>query len=126
MRANGADTVYMSFGAMVKDFIREDLIELYRTMFDLLSMKMYFGAYHFKQKWLVGEQTATGKENSNPLITDSLLKTIRSVLTDSKVHIKMEVVSTCSSRVKFIATCSYSRLNDLTTSRENDLKLPQL
>ncbi|GKA82358.1 hypothetical protein Tco_0789106 [Tanacetum coccineum] len=34
MRANGADTVYMSFGAMVKDFTREDLIELYRTMFD--------------------------------------------------------------------------------------------
>ncbi|GJS49168.1 hypothetical protein Tco_0599289 [Tanacetum coccineum] len=42
------------------------------------------------------------------------------------VHIKMEMVSTCSSRVKFIAACSYSRLNDLTTSRKNDLKLPQL
>ncbi|GJR80973.1 hypothetical protein Tco_0151758 [Tanacetum coccineum] len=40
------------------------------------------------------------------------------------VHIKIEVVSTCSSRVKFIATCLYSRLNDLTTSRGNDLKLP--
>ncbi|GJW35665.1 putative ribonuclease H-like domain-containing protein [Tanacetum coccineum] len=34
IRANGADTVCMSFGAMVKDFTREDLIELYRTMFD--------------------------------------------------------------------------------------------
>ncbi|GKD74620.1 hypothetical protein Tco_1332902 [Tanacetum coccineum] len=34
MRANRADTVYMSFGAMIKDFTREDLIELYRTMFD--------------------------------------------------------------------------------------------
>ncbi|GJV11844.1 hypothetical protein Tco_1353385, partial [Tanacetum coccineum] len=34
IRANGADTVYMSFGAMLKDFTREDLIELYRTMFD--------------------------------------------------------------------------------------------
>ncbi|GJU33819.1 hypothetical protein Tco_1182173 [Tanacetum coccineum] len=33
-RANGADTVYMSFGAMIIDFTREDLIELYRTMFD--------------------------------------------------------------------------------------------
>ncbi|GJW76016.1 hypothetical protein Tco_0137698, partial [Tanacetum coccineum] len=32
MRANGADTVYMSFGAMVKDFTREDLIELYRLV----------------------------------------------------------------------------------------------
>ncbi|GKG19319.1 hypothetical protein Tco_0376418, partial [Tanacetum coccineum] len=29
IRANGADTVYMSFGAMLKDFTREDLIELY-------------------------------------------------------------------------------------------------
>ncbi|GJS07335.1 hypothetical protein Tco_0364131 [Tanacetum coccineum] len=30
IRANGADTVYMSFGAMLKDFTIEDLIELYR------------------------------------------------------------------------------------------------
>ncbi|GJY78859.1 retrovirus-related pol polyprotein from transposon TNT 1-94 [Tanacetum coccineum] len=41
------------------------------------------------------------------------------------VHIKMEMASTCSSRVKFIATCSYSRLNDFITSRKNDPKLPQ-
>ncbi|GJZ41388.1 hypothetical protein Tco_0588274 [Tanacetum coccineum] len=34
IRANGADTVYMSFRAMLKDFTREDLIELYRTKFD--------------------------------------------------------------------------------------------
>ncbi|GJT02404.1 hypothetical protein Tco_0823573 [Tanacetum coccineum] len=27
---NGADTVYMSFGAMLKDFTREDIIKLYR------------------------------------------------------------------------------------------------
>ncbi|GKF00261.1 hypothetical protein Tco_0023611, partial [Tanacetum coccineum] len=32
MRANRDDTVYMSFGAMVKDFTREDLIELYRLV----------------------------------------------------------------------------------------------
>ncbi|GKC84872.1 putative reverse transcriptase domain-containing protein, partial [Tanacetum coccineum] len=32
IRANGADNVYMSFGAMLKDFIREDLIELYRLV----------------------------------------------------------------------------------------------
>ncbi|GJV34523.1 putative reverse transcriptase domain-containing protein [Tanacetum coccineum] len=32
MRANRADTFYMSFGAMVKDFIREDLIELYKLV----------------------------------------------------------------------------------------------
>ncbi|GJU16699.1 hypothetical protein Tco_1144665 [Tanacetum coccineum] len=29
---HGADTVYMSFGAMLKDFTREDLIELYRLV----------------------------------------------------------------------------------------------
>ncbi|GJR12844.1 hypothetical protein Tco_0795496 [Tanacetum coccineum] len=32
IRANGADAVYMSFGAMLKDFTREDLIELYRLV----------------------------------------------------------------------------------------------
>ncbi|GJX64075.1 hypothetical protein Tco_0298418 [Tanacetum coccineum] len=32
IRANGADTVYMSFEAMLKDFTREDLIELYRLV----------------------------------------------------------------------------------------------
>ncbi|GJZ88290.1 putative ribonuclease H-like domain-containing protein, partial [Tanacetum coccineum] len=32
MRSNGADTVYMSFEAMVKVFTREDLIELYRLV----------------------------------------------------------------------------------------------
>ncbi|GKE68336.1 hypothetical protein Tco_1526408, partial [Tanacetum coccineum] len=36
IRANGADTVYMSFRAMLKDFTGEDLIELYR-----LVMKKY-------------------------------------------------------------------------------------
>ncbi|GJY51995.1 hypothetical protein Tco_0442842 [Tanacetum coccineum] len=29
IRANGADTIYMSFGAMLKDIKRDDLIELY-------------------------------------------------------------------------------------------------
>ncbi|GKB75900.1 hypothetical protein Tco_0942795 [Tanacetum coccineum] len=37
IRANGADTVYMSFRAMIKDFTREDLIELYR--FPMSTMK---------------------------------------------------------------------------------------
>ncbi|GJU26956.1 hypothetical protein Tco_1165577 [Tanacetum coccineum] len=32
LQRNKADTVYMSFGAMVKDFIKEDLIELYRLV----------------------------------------------------------------------------------------------
>ncbi|GJX54629.1 hypothetical protein Tco_0282998 [Tanacetum coccineum] len=39
-------------------------------------------------------------------------------------YIKMEMQIPRSSRVKFIATCSYSRLNDFITSRKNDLKLP--
>ncbi|GJV82433.1 retrovirus-related pol polyprotein from transposon TNT 1-94 [Tanacetum coccineum] len=32
IRANGANTVYISFGAMIKEFTREDLIELYRLV----------------------------------------------------------------------------------------------
>ncbi|GKC08192.1 hypothetical protein Tco_0999802 [Tanacetum coccineum] len=40
-------------------------------------------------------------------------------------YIKMEMQIPRSSRVKFIATCSYSRLNDFITSRKNDPKLPQ-
>ncbi|GKC52312.1 hypothetical protein Tco_1075057, partial [Tanacetum coccineum] len=40
-------------------------------------------------------------------------------------YIKMEMQIPHSSRVKFIATCSYSRLNDFITSRKNDPKLSQ-
>ncbi|GJW98321.1 hypothetical protein Tco_0180129 [Tanacetum coccineum] len=32
IRANGADTIYMSFGAMLKDITRDDLTELYRLV----------------------------------------------------------------------------------------------
>ncbi|GJV09000.1 hypothetical protein Tco_1346656 [Tanacetum coccineum] len=67
--------------------------------------------------------------NRNPVKEILLKRNLpdhRSVLTDLEVHVKMEMEIPRSSRVKFIATCSYSRLNDLTTSRENDLKLPQL
>ncbi|GJT60217.1 hypothetical protein Tco_1003750 [Tanacetum coccineum] len=39
IRANGADTVYMSFGAMLKDFTREDLIELYRLVMQKYGYK---------------------------------------------------------------------------------------
>ncbi|GJU28308.1 putative reverse transcriptase, RNA-dependent DNA polymerase [Tanacetum coccineum] len=102
IRANGADTVYMSFGAMIKDFTREDLIELYRlvmqkygtnrpkdaydrvlwsdlrTMFDPPLNEDAIWSLPLQQKMLATpKQTATGKENSNPLIADSLLKTIR-------------------------------------------------
>ncbi|GJW96620.1 hypothetical protein Tco_0178428 [Tanacetum coccineum] len=40
-------------------------------------------------------------------------------------YIKMEMQKPRSSRVKFIATCSYSRLNNFITSRKNDPKLLQ-
>ncbi|GJZ89507.1 hypothetical protein Tco_0661289, partial [Tanacetum coccineum] len=40
-------------------------------------------------------------------------------------YIEMEMQIPHSSIVKFIATCSYSRLNDFKTSRKNDPKLPQ-
>ncbi|GJV31933.1 hypothetical protein Tco_1392333 [Tanacetum coccineum] len=40
-------------------------------------------------------------------------------------YIEMEMQIPRSSKVKFIATCSYSRLNDFITSRKNDPKLPQ-
>ncbi|GKA65723.1 hypothetical protein Tco_0765430 [Tanacetum coccineum] len=36
IRKDGSDKIYMSFGAMLKDFSRDELVELYRlTMFDL-------------------------------------------------------------------------------------------
>ncbi|GJV74836.1 hypothetical protein Tco_1506420 [Tanacetum coccineum] len=103
LSANGADTVYISFGAMIKDFTRKNLIELYRlvmqkygtnrpedaydrvlwshlrTMFDPPLNEDAIWSLPLQQKmisWGV-EQIATGKENSNPLIADSLLKTIR-------------------------------------------------
>ncbi|GKB68846.1 hypothetical protein Tco_0930258, partial [Tanacetum coccineum] len=40
-------------------------------------------------------------------------------------YIEMEMQIPRSSIVKFIATCSYSRLNDFKTSRKNDPKLSQ-
>ncbi|GKA25072.1 hypothetical protein Tco_0711105 [Tanacetum coccineum] len=40
-------------------------------------------------------------------------------------YIMMEMQIPRSSIVKFIATCSYSRLNDFKPSRKNDPKLPQ-
>ncbi|GKE84889.1 hypothetical protein Tco_1558631, partial [Tanacetum coccineum] len=41
------------------------------------------------------------------------------------VQVKMEIQIPRSNRVKFIATCSYSRLNDFITARKNDPNLPQ-
>ncbi|GJX58251.1 putative ribonuclease H-like domain-containing protein [Tanacetum coccineum] len=109
IRANGVDTVYISFGAMIKDFTREDLIELYQignaedasTIYMLANRKYPLSKdacqVMLKMKLLdvtidevcyqllkmiekqagIRKQTTTGKEISNPLIADSLLKTIR-------------------------------------------------
>ncbi|GJX52086.1 hypothetical protein Tco_0280455 [Tanacetum coccineum] len=49
----------------------------------------------------------------------------KTVLTEPEDYIEMEMQIPRSSIVKFIATCSYSRLNDFKTSRKNDPKLPQ-
>ncbi|GJW36807.1 reverse transcriptase domain-containing protein, partial [Tanacetum coccineum] len=45
MRANRADTVYMSFGAMIKDFTREDLIKLYRLVMQKYGTNRHEDAY---------------------------------------------------------------------------------
>ncbi|GKF92746.1 hypothetical protein Tco_0279465, partial [Tanacetum coccineum] len=45
MRANRADTVYMGFGAMVKDFTREDLIELYMLVMQKYGINRPENAY---------------------------------------------------------------------------------
>ncbi|GJT64386.1 hypothetical protein Tco_1015866 [Tanacetum coccineum] len=45
MRTNGADTVYISFGAIVKDFTREDLIELYRLVMQKYGTNRLEDAY---------------------------------------------------------------------------------
>ncbi|GJY09666.1 hypothetical protein Tco_0377851 [Tanacetum coccineum] len=121
IRRDGSDKIYMSFGAILKDFSRDDLTELYRlvikkyganrseemydrvlwgdlkTMFDpplnddtIWSLPTSTGKM-IKHQELASpkqpicctkalatpEQTATGKEISNLLTADSLLKTIR-------------------------------------------------
>ncbi|GJY63605.1 putative ribonuclease H-like domain-containing protein [Tanacetum coccineum] len=45
IRANGADIVYMSFGAMLKDFTREDLIELYKLVMQKYGTNRHEDAY---------------------------------------------------------------------------------
>ncbi|GJU48581.1 retrovirus-related pol polyprotein from transposon TNT 1-94 [Tanacetum coccineum] len=67
------------------------------------------------------------------MIEEQIMEYMRTQEIDRKIHkmvkeadyIKMEMQISRSSRVKFIATCSYSRLNDFITSRKNDPKLPQ-
>ncbi|GKC92442.1 hypothetical protein Tco_1157884 [Tanacetum coccineum] len=52
IRANGADTIYMSFGAMLKDITRDDLTELYRTMFEPPLSKDAIWSLPLQQKML--------------------------------------------------------------------------
>ncbi|GJZ80045.1 hypothetical protein Tco_0644882 [Tanacetum coccineum] len=92
IRRDGSDKIYMRFGAILKDFSRDNLIELYRLvikkyganrleeMYDRFTMSNRLQELASpRQTALLAtpEQTATGKEISNPLIADSLLKTIR-------------------------------------------------
>ncbi|GJR19102.1 hypothetical protein Tco_0967629 [Tanacetum coccineum] len=107
--------IYMSFGAMIKDFTREDLIDLYRlvmqkygtnrpedaydrvlwsdlrTMFDPPLIEDAIWSLPLQQKMI--KQTATGKENLNPLIADSLLKTIKAVKRRQRLKDKVNLVS---------------------------------
>ncbi|GJS14170.1 hypothetical protein Tco_0408642 [Tanacetum coccineum] len=112
IRVDGSHKIYMSFGAILKDFLRDDLTELYRLVIKkyganrpeeaydrdacqaMLNMKLQGGAKdkvcHQLLKMIekqagirwsglslaTPEQTAIGKEISNPLIANSLLKTI--------------------------------------------------
>ncbi|GKF24524.1 hypothetical protein Tco_0076846, partial [Tanacetum coccineum] len=104
VRENGTDKIYISFGAMLKDISRDDLTELYRLVLqrygtngpedeyydgvekDCLSVgfattkQMVISSpclTDIKNCIATPEQTATGKEISNLLIADSLLKPIR-------------------------------------------------
>ncbi|GKA83142.1 hypothetical protein Tco_0789890 [Tanacetum coccineum] len=95
--------------------------------------------YYLKGRIMVLFQTATLFSDCNPLhvkktvVPNNSSNTIsevqylycKTVLIESEDYIKMEMQIPHSSRVKFIATCSYSRLNDFIKSRKNDPKLPQ-
>ncbi|GJR90480.1 hypothetical protein Tco_0214491 [Tanacetum coccineum] len=59
------------------------------------------------------------------MVTEKTASTPTPPITQAHDYIKMEMQIPRSSRVKFIATCSYSRLNDFITSRKNDPKLSQ-
>ncbi|GJY36620.1 hypothetical protein Tco_0421998 [Tanacetum coccineum] len=70
--------------------------------------------------------------SSHNVKTRVIIRVLRIILvvlpehpSDTKDYIMMEMQIPLSSRVKFIATCSYSRLNDFITSRKNDPKLSQ-
>ncbi|GJT27131.1 hypothetical protein Tco_0907406 [Tanacetum coccineum] len=72
VREDGTDIVYINFGAMLKDISRDDLTELYRIVMNRYGMDgpedelEKFTMSNRHKDWLVQEQTALGKDFSNP------------------------------------------------------------
>ncbi|GJZ90587.1 hypothetical protein Tco_0662514 [Tanacetum coccineum] len=173
-RANGADTVYMSFGAMLKDFTRDDLVELYRlvmqkyrtnrledvydrvlwsdrkTMFDpplnedaiwsfattakdglgsiLCQRRLPSDAENEASDGNINEQTAHGKDISNPLIADDLLKIIwyyrRFIANSSKVDKPLASLTQKIRKYKWVKEQeeAFQTLKDNRQSKERDSK----
>ncbi|GJT56579.1 hypothetical protein Tco_0991633 [Tanacetum coccineum] len=73
VREDGTDIVYINFGAMLKDITRDDLTELYRIVMNRYGMNgpedelEKFTMSNRHKDWLVQEQTALGKDFSNPV-----------------------------------------------------------
>ncbi|GJS01622.1 hypothetical protein Tco_0318130 [Tanacetum coccineum] len=88
----------------------------------MLTLNVFNQRHHDNQKTY---NTASATLISNVMIKKSVSMPVRKSQRHMKDYIMMEMQIPLSSRVKFIATCSYSRLNDFITSRKNDLKLPQ-
>ncbi|GKB22790.1 hypothetical protein Tco_0862191 [Tanacetum coccineum] len=80
VREDGTDIVYINFGAMLKAISRDDLTELYRIVMNRYGMdgpedeleKFTMSNQH--KNWLVQEQTALGKDFSNPALKNSCCK----------------------------------------------------
>ncbi|GKA36193.1 hypothetical protein Tco_0722684 [Tanacetum coccineum] len=72
IRANGADTVYMSFGAMLKDFTREDLIELYREKSSRSNFAIEEGRVSGSEKEVLCRRKSTKEEEVRPMTQSQL------------------------------------------------------
>ncbi|GJZ00512.1 hypothetical protein Tco_0517941 [Tanacetum coccineum] len=82
IRANGADTVYMSFGAMLKDFTREDLIELYSMVKNVDSIGKFLMYLRFVQVFLdqqVGDMSTHDKIYVTPSHTNKVFGNMKRV-----------------------------------------------
>ncbi|GKA79313.1 hypothetical protein Tco_0785909, partial [Tanacetum coccineum] len=80
VREDGTDIVYINFGAMMKSISRDDLTELYRIVMNRYGMNRpedkleRFTMSNQHKDWLVQEQTALGKDFSNPALKNSCCK----------------------------------------------------